>query len=134
MNSISVDKTRIDKWLWAARFFKTRSIAKQAIDGGKVRVNGHRVKAGKDIEIGMRLLIRQGWEEKEVEVIALSEQRKGATEAQRLYRETAASAERRKLHAEQRRTLGPMTAGNTGRPNTKQRRDLQRIKREILDP
>lgn len=59
-----MEKVRIDKWLWAARFFKTRSLAKQAIDGGKVHVQGHRVKPSKDLELGMTLSIRQGWTKK----------------------------------------------------------------------
>ena len=81
--SSSLNKVRIDKWLWAARFFKTRSLAKQAIDGGKIHIDGQRVKASKEIEIGMNITIRQGWDEREVIVVALSEQRRGAPEAAR---------------------------------------------------
>ena len=81
-------RVRIDKWLWAARFFKTRAIAKQAIEGGKVQCEGNRVKASKEIEVGMEIRLRQGFDEKTVIVTGLSDQRRGAPEAQQLYRET----------------------------------------------
>ena len=123
---------RIDKWLWAARFFKTRNIAKQAIDGGKVHLAGKRVKSSKEVQIGMVLTIRQGWDEKQVEILALSEQRKGAPEAAKLYQETTESIEKRRLHAEQRKSLGAMDMHPSGRPTTKQRRQIQQIKRELL--
>src|SRR6187402_2703438 len=91
------EKVRLDKWLWAARFFKTRSLAKQAIDGGKIHCDGQRVKASKEISTGINLTIRQGLEEKTVLVTALSDQRRGAPEAALLYTETEASlAEREK--------------------------------------
>ena len=90
-----MEKVRIDKWLWAARFFKTRSLAKKALDGGKVHCNGQRIKASKDIAIGTILNIRQGYDLKEVKVTALSEQRRGASEAVLLYQETATSIDRR---------------------------------------
>jgi ribosome-associated heat shock protein Hsp15 len=77
-------KVRLDKWLWAARLFKTRSLAKQAIEGGKVHYDGTRSKVSKEVEIGARLTVRQGWDEKELEVSALSVQRRGAAEAQLL--------------------------------------------------
>ena len=127
-----VDKVRIDKWLWAARFFKTRSLAKQAIDGGKVHLNGQRVKASKDVEVGAKLTVRQGWDEKEIEVIALSDQRRGAPEAAKLYEETQDSIQKRKLNAEQRKAMGASSQRSATKPNTKERRKLQQIKREIL--
>src|SRR5690554_6954201 len=74
-------KVRLDKWLWAARFFKTRALAKEAIEGGKVRYNGARTKPGKVVEVGAELSIRQGWAERTVTVLGLSEQRRGAPEA-----------------------------------------------------
>jgi heat shock protein Hsp15 len=95
-----MNKVRIDKWLWAARFFKTRSLAKQAIDGGKIHLNGARVKASKDIEEGMTLQVRQGYDEREVLVLALSDQRRGAPEAAKLYQETQASM--KNAHSTQR--------------------------------
>ena len=85
------DSVRLDKWLWAARFYKTRSIAKEMIDGGKVHYNGQRSKPNKNVEIGAMIKLRQGNEEKEVEVIGLSSQRRGFPEAQQLYRETEKS-------------------------------------------
>lgn len=128
-----MDKVRIDKWLWAARFFKTRNIAKQAIEGGKVQCDGQRVKASKDISIGMLLSIRQGWDVKEVEIIALSDQRRGAPEAALLYRETDSSIEKRKQNEEQRRILKSASGLNSeGRPTKKQRRQIHRFK-DLMD-
>ncbi|WP_295803575.1 S4 domain-containing protein [uncultured Microbulbifer sp.] len=126
-----MEKVRIDKWLWAARFFKTRSIAKQAIEGGKVHADGQRVKASKEITAGTLLKIRQGWDEKEVEIIALSDQRRGADIAQTLYRETETSIAKREQYAAERK------ASNAGissdRPNKKQRRQIHRFLRESQD-
>lgn len=86
VNDIEINQsTRLDKWLWAARFYKTRAIAKQMIDGGKVFYNGQRSKSGKAVAIGDRITIRQGFEEKQVTVIALADRRRDATFAQTLY-------------------------------------------------
>ncbi|MFD1216972.1 RNA-binding S4 domain-containing protein [Microbulbifer celer] len=123
-----MEKVRIDKWLWAARFFKTRNIAKQAIEGGKVHAGGQRIKASKEITIGTLLTIRQGWDEKVVEVVALSDQRRGAEIAQTLYRETEGSIAKREQYAAERK------ASNVGisreKPNKKQRRQIHRFLRE----
>ena len=73
-----MEKVRIDKWLWAARFFRTRALAKKAIEGGKVRIGGQRTKPSKEVKVGEVLIIRQGWDEKEVVVDNLSDQRRGA--------------------------------------------------------
>ena len=86
-----VGKLRLDKWLWAARFFKTRSLAKSAIEGGKVHCGGERCKASKEIRVGDQLQIRQGFDQRSVEVLQLSDQRRGAPEAQLLYRESERS-------------------------------------------
>ncbi len=123
-----VAKVRLDKWLWAARFFKTRSLAKQAIEGGKVHYNGARSKVSKEVEIGASLTLRSGWDEKEVEIIALSDQRRGATDAQLLYRETEASIEKRALATEQRKALRGHGLAPPERPNKKQRRQIHRFK------
>ena len=123
-----LSKVRIDKWLWAARFFKTRSLAKQAIEGGKVQVDGQRVKASKELTLGLLLRIRQGYDEREVVVTALSEQRRGAPEAALLYQETPASLERRELSAQQRKLAGALDPLNDGRPTKKQRRDTDRLR------
>ena len=123
-------KLRIDKWLWAARFFKTRSLAKSAIEGGKVQIGGQRVKVSKEITVGERLLIRQGWEEKEIDVVALSDQRRGASVAQQLYRETEASVQRRARAAEARKAAGTM-ARPDHRPDKHERRQLSRLRRHL---
>lgn len=125
-------KVRLDKWLWAARFFKTRSLAKAAVDGGKIRVNGERCKPSKDIERGALVSLRRGWDDVVVEVLEISEQRRGAAQAQLLYEETQASIDKRKVRAQERLTYGA-TVQTPTKPNTKERRQLQRIKREILD-
>jgi len=122
-----MEKVRIDKWLWAARFFKTRSLAKQAIEGGKVHLNGARVKPSKDIEVGMLLVVRQGWDEKTVRVLALSEQRRGAPEAATLYKETQESEQARALKADQRKAMGAGDMASHGKPTTKQRRQIHRF-------
>ena len=94
---------RIDKWLWAARFFKTRSIAKNAIEGGKVHHNGERVKVSREVRVGMELTIAQGIEKKTVVVKALSDVRGPAPVAQQLYDETEVSIAKRELLASQRK-------------------------------
>jgi len=117
---------RLDKWLWAARFYKTRSLAKAAIDRGHVRCAGERCKAGKNVATGMRLRIRQGYAETEVDVLEVSDQRRGASEARLLYAETPASVEQRERVALARR-LATVPVSDE-RPTKKQRRDLQRFK------
>ena len=126
-----VDRVRLDKWLWAARLFKTRSLAKQAIEGGKVRYEGERCKVSKEVDIGALLTVRKGWDELEIEVLQLSDQRRGASEAQLLYRETADSIARREAFAEQRRAMGAASAIiSRDRPNKKQRRQIHRFKEQ----
>jgi len=126
-------QVRLDKWLWAARFFKTRSLAKQAIEGGKVHYNGQRSKVSKDVEIGALLTIRRGWDECEVEVVALSDQRGGAPQASLLYAETQASRERRERIAQERKALAAGEPSSPERPNKKQRRLIHRFKEQWLD-
>lgn len=116
---------RMDKWLWAARFFKTRSIAKQAIEGGKVHLNGERVKVSREVQIGMLLTIQQGIEKKTVLVKALSDVRGSAPIAQQLYEETAESIEKRAQQAEQRKLNSMMFMSH--RPNKKDRRDIDKF-------
>lgn len=128
MSQFNADKLRLDKWLWAARFFKTRSLAKAAIEGGKVHLGGQRVKVSREITVGDTLQIRQGWDEKTVEVRALSDQRRGAPEAQALYAETAASAAKREADAAARKAAGGMIDRPATRPNKKQRRQIHRFK------
>ncbi|WP_226664386.1 RNA-binding S4 domain-containing protein [Microbulbifer aggregans] len=126
-----MEKVRIDKWLWAARFFKTRSLAKQAIEGGKVHAEGQRVKASKEISTGALLTIRQGWDEKVVEVVALSDQRRGADIAQTLYRETDESIAKREQYAADRKANNAVITSE--RPNKKQRRQIHRFLQESQD-
>ena len=121
-------KLRLDKWLWAARFFKTRSLAKAASEGGKVQLGGQRVKVSREINAGDTLHIRQGWDEKVVLVLALSDQRRGAQEAQLLYEETAASIARREADSAARKAAGGMIDRPAHRPNKKQRRQIHRFK------
>ena len=123
-------KLRLDKWLWAARFFKTRSLAKAAIEGGKVQLGGSRVKVSKEISVGDQLRIRQGWDEKEIEVLALSDQRRGAPEAQSLYRESADSITRREETAAARKAAGGMIERPARRPTKKQRRQIHRFRED----
>ena len=124
----SAGKLRLDKWLWAARFFKTRSLAKAAIEGGKVHLAGQRVKVSKEICVGDTLQIRQGWDEKVVLVKELSDQRRGAPEAQLLYEETAESLARREAEAAARKAAGGMIDRPAQRPTKKPRRQIHRFK------
>ena len=119
MNDESAARQRIDKWLWAARFFKTRSLAADAIDGGKVRWNGQTVKPAREVKPGDELEISAGEIRWTVIVRGLNHQRRPAPEARLLYEETAASTERRQRLEEVRR-LAPMPgAGLKGRPTKK---------------
>ncbi len=123
-------RMRIDKWLWAARFYRTRSLAKQAIESGRVHYAGSRVKTSKEISVGDELTIRQGsataMTEKTVTVEILSAQRGNASAAEVLYSETKDSEERRAYYADQRKLANLARPDN--KPNKKQRRDLQRFK------
>lgn len=124
----AIETIRIDKWLWAARFFKTRSIAKAAIEGGKVHHNGERVKVSKEIRVGTELTIQQGFDKKTVLVKALSGVRGPAPVAQQLYEETEVSIARRELIATQRKLHN--LARPDHRPSKKDRRDINRFKHE----
>lgn len=119
---------RLDKWLWAARFFKTRSIASDAVDGGKVKVNGAGAKPAKDVKVGDRLLIRAGEQEWEIVIQGLNEQRRPASEAQLLYQETPESAERRAKAAELKKMAPMPGAEEKGRPTKRDRRQLDRFR------
>lgn len=120
------DTVRLDKWLWAARFYRTRSIAKQAIESGHVRYEGERAKVGRAVRIGAVISARQGSDDREVIVRALSALRQGAPEAQKLYEETAESRQRRE-DARLVRQSGPMF--DAARPDKQQRRAGFRVKR-----
>jgi ribosome-associated heat shock protein Hsp15 len=120
------DAVRIDKWLWAARFFKTRTMATDAVDGGKVKLNGERVKPARSVRLGDRLDIDNGATEWEVVVEGLSDVRRGAPQAQQLYRETEESVKQREEAAEQRRYFREPGEAIRGRPTKRDRRVLSR--------
>lgn len=126
--STDSQEIRLDKWLWAARFFKTRALARSMIEGGKVHYNGQRSKPGKQVEVGAIIRIRQGFDEKEVVVTALSIQRLSAVQAQQLYRETADSVVKRERNAEARRLNTLYAPHPDSKPDKKQRRDIMRFK------
>lgn len=119
---------RIDRWLWAARFFKTRSLAKTAVEGGKVHVDGQRTKPAKELRLGQTVTIRKGLQEQTVVVEALSEQRGSATIAQTLYKETPESIELREISVSRRRMERAGLTVPSGRPNKKDRRALSQLK------
>lgn len=125
--SEQTNKIRLDKWLWAARFFKTRALAKGAIEGGKVHYEGQRCKVSKTVDVGAKLTIRQGFDEKIVVIKALSEQRKGAPEARLLYEETPESIKARMDKAEYRKVVKASQAAPDHKPNKKERRDMRRF-------
>lgn len=124
------DKLRIDKWLWAARFFKTRSMAAQAVSGGKVHLNGDRIKPSRVVKIGDRVRIRKGDQEFTINIMALSGTRRPANEAQLLYSETAESKASREKHQLAKRLLYAASPAPQNRPNKKQRRNIIRFRRE----
>lgn len=120
---------RIDKWLWAARFYKTRSLASDAVDGGHVEVNGERAKPSKQIRVGDELRVRLNQNTHVIHVRGLSERRGPASEARTLYDETAESRAERDRLAEQRRLAPPPAYEDGGRPTKRDRRNLARVKR-----
>jgi ribosome-associated heat shock protein Hsp15 len=125
---MSSETIRIDKWLWAARFFKTRSLATAAVDGGKVQLNGDRVKPSRNVKVGDTLDIDNGATEWQVVIAALSEVRSAAPIAQTLYSETEASIARRQKEAEQKKYFREPGADIRGRPTKRDRRQLGRTK------
>lgn len=124
----NVESMRVDKWLWAARFFKTRSISKAAIEGGKVHHNSERVKVSKEIRVGMELTIQQGFDRKTIVIKALSATRGAAPISQQLYAETEVSIARRELLATQRKLHN--LARPEHRPSKKDRRQISKFKQD----
>lgn len=119
---------RLDKWLWAARLYKTRSLASDAVAGGKVKLNGVSVKPAREVRVGDRLALRSGDDdERELQVAGLAEQRRPAPEAQLLYEETPESRQKRALAAEQRKLAPTPAAEQKGRPSKRDRRQLDRL-------
>jgi ribosome-associated heat shock protein Hsp15 len=125
-----LQKVRLDQWLWAARFYKTRAIAKQAIAGGKVHCEGARTKPSKEIGMGLTIVLKVGFDEKTVIVKKLAERRKSALEAQLLYEETTESIEQRQLKTDQRKSQPTHWAAPT-KPNKKNRRLIHKFKQGI---
>ncbi|RLM10943.1 heat-shock protein [Gibbsiella quercinecans] len=122
------DAVRLDKWLWAARFYKTRALARDMIDGGKVHYNGQRGKPSKTVEPNAEIKLRQGNEERTVIVLAVSGQRRAANEAQQMYQETAASIANREKMALARKMNALTMPHPDRRPDKKERRDLIKFK------
>jgi len=120
-------RVRLDKWLWAARFFKTRSLASQAVSGGKVQVDGLRVKPSRVVVVGDSLRIQKNQEEFVIVVQGISGQRRGAPEAQLLYEETLDSIAARAEARETRRLLRVVGAAPPGRPGKRDRRLIRRF-------
>lgn len=121
----ALSAVRLDKWLWAARFFKTRSMATHAVNGGKVRCNEARTRAAKNVAVGDRLIINTGHEEFQVTVLAVSGTRRPAREARLLYEESEESVRRREEEREMRRLL---QAGGMTPPRRPDKRDRRKIK------
>ncbi|MEO6699569.1 MAG: S4 domain-containing protein [Paraperlucidibaca sp.] len=127
-DSDSETRTRVDKWLWAARFYKTRTLAKESIDSGHVHCEGQRVKVSREVFVGMTLTLKQGLDEKVVVVDALSSVRGPAPVAQLLYHETQESLAKRDELREQRKAQN--LAHPDHRPNKKERRQIHRFQRD----
>jgi ribosome-associated heat shock protein Hsp15 len=121
-------RVRLDKWLWAARFFKTRALAAEAVEGGKVQVNGDRPKRARPLQLGDEVRVRLGPYQHTITVRALSARRGPASEAAGLYEETAASRTAREALAIQLKSLHAVFGPDKGRPSKKDRRDIQRLK------
>jgi ribosome-associated heat shock protein Hsp15 len=121
-------RVRLDKWLWAARFFKTRALAAEAVEGGKVQVNGDRPKRARPLQVGDEIRVRLGPYEHTITVRALSARRGPAPEAAGLYEETAASRTAREALAVQLKSLHAVFGPDKGRPSKKDRREIERLK------
>ena len=128
MSSGELSSVRLDKWLWAARFFKTRALAAEAIDGGKVDVNDERAKRARAVHVDDRIRVRKPPFSHEIVVRALSEQRGSGAIAATLYEETAPSKSARETLALQLKALGPPVFRDKGKPGKKERRNIDRLR------
>jgi ribosome-associated heat shock protein Hsp15 len=126
-------KVRLDRWLWAARFYKTRSAAKGAIEGGKVHCGGQRAKPSKEVGVGVELVISRRVVEQTVIITGISDRRGSAADAARLYRETPESIAAREDAMNQRRIAGASFAGPPMRPDRRGRRELMRLKQSAIE-
>ncbi|WP_440054331.1 ribosome-associated heat shock protein Hsp15 [Pseudoalteromonas sp. T1lg65] len=127
-NNQSNDKVRLDKWLWAARFYKTRAIARDMIQGGKVHYNGQRCKPSKTVDLGAVVKLAQGYEEKEVTIVKILDKRQAAPIAQTLYEESQTSIEKRTQNAIARKNNSFFAPRPASKPDKKQRRELLKLK------
>jgi len=125
-----MDSIRLDKWLWAARFYKTRPLATEAVNGGKVHLNGHRVKPGRLVHIGDALRIQRGPVLYEIVVKGINKQRRPASEMDQLYEETQSSIESRQQLMDLRKMAAGARAAPAGKPNKHERKHIVRFKRE----
>jgi len=124
------ESVRIDKWLWAARFFKTRAIAKDMVQSGKVQYNGQKCKASKTVEVGATVVFPAGYDSKEVIIEELSEHRRSAPLAQLMYQETEASLEQREKNTQARKLSVFHSPRPDSRPDKKQRRKIIQFKQQ----
>jgi len=124
-------RVRIDKWLWAARFFKTRSLATRACELGRIESNGQQAKAAREVRVGDSLQVKTEGGDFQVEVLVLSEMRGPAAVAQTLYRETEASRELRLKLAEERKAMPHFEASLKGKPSKRDRREIDRLRRRV---
>jgi ribosome-associated heat shock protein Hsp15 len=123
-----VDGVRIDKWLWAARFFKTRALASKACELGRVESNGQKMKPSREVQVGELLRVKNESGEFQVEVLVVSEMRGPAVIARTLYRETEASQELRLKLAEERKAMPRVEATREGKPSKRDRRQIERLR------
>ncbi|WP_421132874.1 ribosome-associated heat shock protein Hsp15 [Alteromonas sp. A079] len=121
---------RLDKWLWAARFFKTRAIAREMVQSGKVHYNGHRAKPSKSVELGAMIKVPAGWDSRTIEVLGLSDKRLSAALAQELYAETAESVTKREENQAARKLNAFHSPKPDNRPDKKQRRQIIKFKQQ----
>lgn len=128
-----MEKIRLDKWLWAARFFKTRSLATNAVNGGKVHLNSQRTKPAKEVHMDDELTVRNGHHERTVIVKGLSDQRRPAKEAILLYAETPESIAKREQNTELYQQAAALRPHGAGRPTKKQQRDIHKFVRKPID-
>ncbi|MDX1341820.1 MAG: ribosome-associated heat shock protein Hsp15 [Reinekea sp.] len=133
MTQTTAPQVRLDKWLWAARFFKTRALAKTAVEGGKVHYNKARAKPSRTVEMGASIRLQLGWDEKTIIIREIHDKRRGAPEAQQMYEETPESIEKRLQRAEQRKGMNLSAQSPDHRPNKKERRDIMRLKSKLTD-
>lgn len=124
----TTEAVRLDKWLWAARFYKTRSVARDMVQGGKVHYNGQRCKPSKAVEVGAVIKLAQGYEEKEVTIVKVYDKRQAAPLAQMLYQESQTSIEKREQNAIARKNNSFFAPRPDSKPDKKQRRELLKLK------